>query len=158
MSSSESPGAVLEITCIGNPGTQGSNPRLSATFLESAPVVLLVRPSRTLRARLQAYRVVACDGEGRGSRPNAWRLAATDALVEYALKLDSSLTVARVGFFLDRHRDALMVEERHLATLRKRAPRQPAYLDRKREPGKLVPGWNLVVPERVLTRSWGAVA
>lgn len=81
-----------------------------------------------------------------------------DAVVEYALKLDSSLTVARVGFFLDQHRDALMVEERHLTPLRARAPRQPAYLDRKREPGKLVAGWNLVVPERVLSRSWGAVA
>lgn len=81
-----------------------------------------------------------------------------DAVVEYAQKVDSSLTVARVGFFLDQHRDALMVEERHLAALRERAPRQPAYLDRKREPGKLVAGWNLVVPGRVLTRSWGAVA
>jgi predicted transcriptional regulator of viral defense system len=81
-----------------------------------------------------------------------------DAVVEYALKLDSSLTVARVGFFLDQHRETLMVEERHLAALRARAPAQPLYLDRKREPGKLVRPWNLVVPERVLSRSWGEVA
>ncbi len=44
------------------------------------------------------------------------------------------------------------------AALRVRAPAQPLYLDRKREPGKLVQTWNLVVPERVLSRSWGAVA
>ncbi len=81
-----------------------------------------------------------------------------DAVVKHALKLDSSLTVARVGFFLDQHRETLMAEERHLAALRKRAPAQPLYLDRKREPGKLVRAWNLVVPERVLTRSWAAVA
>jgi len=81
-----------------------------------------------------------------------------DAVVEYVLKLDSSLTVARVGFFLDQHREPLMVEDRHLAALRARVPAQPLYLDRKREPGKLVRAWNLVVPERVLSRSWGAVA
>jgi predicted transcriptional regulator of viral defense system len=81
-----------------------------------------------------------------------------DAVVDYALKLDSSLTAARVGFFLDQHRDVLMVEDRHLAPLRTRAPARPLYLDRKRQPGKLVRPWNLVVPERVLSRSWGAVA
>ncbi len=80
------------------------------------------------------------------------------AVVDYALKLDSSLTVARVGFFLDQHRESLMVEDRHLAPLRQHAPRQPSYLDRKREPGKLVSAWNLVVPERILSRSWAAVA
>jgi len=81
-----------------------------------------------------------------------------DAVVEHALKRDSSLTVARVGFFLEQHRQTLMVEERHLAALRAHAPVQPLYLDRKREPGKLVQAWNLVVPERVLSRSWGTVA
>jgi predicted transcriptional regulator of viral defense system len=81
-----------------------------------------------------------------------------DAVVEYTLKLDSSLTAARVGFFLDQHRQTLMVEDQHLGALRARAPAQPLYLDRKREPGKLVRPWNLVVPERVLSRSWGAVA
>lgn len=81
-----------------------------------------------------------------------------DAVVEYALKLGSSLIVARVGFFLEQHRQGLMVEERHLAPLRAHAPAQPLYLDRKREPGKLVRGWNLVVPERVLSRTWGAVS
>lgn len=80
-----------------------------------------------------------------------------DAVTEYALKLASSLTVARVGFYLEQHRDALMVEDRHLAPLRLRAPRQPRYLDSRRESGRLVSGWNLVVPERVLKRTWEAV-
>jgi hypothetical protein len=81
-----------------------------------------------------------------------------DAAVEYALKLGSSLTVARVGFFFDQHRESLMVEDRHLAPLRARVPPRPVYLDRTREPGKLVRPWNLIVPERVLSRAWGAVA
>jgi len=81
-----------------------------------------------------------------------------DAVVEYALKLGSALTVARVGFFLEQHRDALMVEEHYLDELRAEAPAQPRYLDVDRKPGRLVSGWNLVVPEWVLTRSWQEVA
>lgn len=77
-----------------------------------------------------------------------------DAVVAYALKLRSALTVARVGFFLEQHRDKLMVEDRHLETLHANAPVQPRYLDRRRESGKLVPRWNLVVPQRVLSRTW----
>jgi len=81
-----------------------------------------------------------------------------DAVVGYALELGSALTVARVGFFLEQHRDPLMVEERHLEALHARAPAQPRYLDRRRERGKLVSRWNLVVPERVLSRAWAEVA
>lgn len=81
-----------------------------------------------------------------------------DAVTDYALKLGSAVTVARVGFFLDQHREPLMVEEAHLARLREHAPAQPAYLERgRREPGKLVARWNLVVPQRVLRRDWAAV-
>ncbi len=51
-----------------------------------------------------------------------------------------------------------MVEERHLEALRFHAPGQPRYLDRRREPGKLVSPWNLVVPDRVLSRTWAEVS
>jgi predicted transcriptional regulator of viral defense system len=77
-----------------------------------------------------------------------------DAVLAYALALGSALTLARVGFFLEQHREQLFVEDRHLAPLRARAPKQPRYLDRTREPGRLVKPWNLVVPERVFARSW----
>ena len=77
-----------------------------------------------------------------------------DAVVAYALKLKCALTVARVGFFLEQHSDRLMVEDRHLEALHAHAPAQPRYLDRPREPGKLVTRWNLVVPQRVLSRAW----
>ena len=80
------------------------------------------------------------------------------AVVGHALALGSALTTARVGYFLEQHREALFVEEHHLEALRERAPRQPRYLDRKREAGRLVKPWNLVVPERVLNRTWAEVA
>jgi predicted transcriptional regulator of viral defense system len=82
-----------------------------------------------------------------------------DAVTDYALKRGSAATVARVGFFLEQHREELMLEESHLERLREHAPSQPTYLERgKRESGKLLTRWNLVVPERVLNRSWAEVA
>jgi predicted transcriptional regulator of viral defense system len=80
------------------------------------------------------------------------------AVVAHAIERNSTLTSARVGFFLEQHREELFVEEQHLAALREHAPRQPQYLDRKREPGRLVKRWNLIVPERVLHRTWAEVA
>ncbi len=81
-----------------------------------------------------------------------------DAVIGYALRLGSALTIARVGFFLEQHREALFVEDRHLATLKEHAPRQPRYLDSTREKGRLVKPWNVVVPERVLNRAWEEAA
>jgi predicted transcriptional regulator of viral defense system len=81
-----------------------------------------------------------------------------DAVIEYAFKRGSAVTTAKVGFYLEQHREALMLEDQHLERLRERAPKRPMYLERgKREPGKLLSRWNLVVPERVLNRSWAEV-
>ena len=81
-----------------------------------------------------------------------------DRVVEYALLLDNATTVARVGFFLEQHRDPLMVGEAHLARLRHHRPRRPHYLDRARRVGRLVTDWNLIVPTDVMERSWAEVA
>ena len=81
-----------------------------------------------------------------------------DKVVEYTLLMDNATTAAKVGFYLDRHREDLMVEDQHLAALRERRPRQPHYLDRnQRRSGSLVADWNLVVPDGVLDQSWGDV-
>lgn len=80
-----------------------------------------------------------------------------DAVIDYALKLGSAVTVARVGFFLEQHREQLMVEERHLKALRTNAPSQPRYFEPERRPGKFVRSWNLIVPEKILSRSWAEV-
>lgn len=80
-----------------------------------------------------------------------------DAVVAYTRVLGSALTAGRVGFFLEAYREPLMVEPNYLEALRELAPAQPRYLDARRERGKFVAGWNLVVPERVLARSWTEV-
>lgn len=78
-----------------------------------------------------------------------------DQVVEYVRLLDNATTAAKVGFFLQRHRDDLMVEDAHLDALRRMRPRQPHYLVRaRRRDCKWVKDWNLMVPEEVLNRSW----
>jgi predicted transcriptional regulator of viral defense system len=81
-----------------------------------------------------------------------------DQVVEYALLLGNATTIAKVGFYLEMHRESLMVEENHLKPLHDRRPRQPHYIDSsKRKSGKLVADWNLVVPVDVFERTWGEV-
>jgi predicted transcriptional regulator of viral defense system len=81
-----------------------------------------------------------------------------DVVIAYAGKLGRALTAARVGFFLEQHRDALMVEDRHLDQLKGQRPRQPRYFDARRRTGRLLPSWNLIVPDDVLGRRWAEVA
>lgn len=82
-----------------------------------------------------------------------------DLVVDYALRLGSALTIARVGFFLEQHREALMAEERHLETLQAHAPKRRQYFERRQgKGGKLIHRWNLIVPKEVLERSWEEVA
>ncbi len=81
-----------------------------------------------------------------------------DKVIEYTLLLENATTAAKVGFFLDQHRETLMVENSHLKRLCEFRPRQPHYLERsRRKAGRLVPDWNLVVPPVVLERSWAEV-
>lgn len=79
-----------------------------------------------------------------------------DAVINYALALDSALTIARVGFFLEQHSEELMIEHASLKRLWVESPRQPRYFDPRREQGRLVPEWNLIVPEAVIERRWEA--
>ena len=80
-----------------------------------------------------------------------------DAVVRHALEAASSLTVARVGFYLEQHRESLMVEEDLLERLRGHVPANPSYMDRQRRSGRLVKRWNLVVPHDLLDRHWDEV-
>jgi predicted transcriptional regulator of viral defense system len=81
-----------------------------------------------------------------------------DQVLEYALLLENATTVAKVGFFLDQHRETLMVEEAHLEPLHKLRPKKPHYMERShRRHGRLVKDWNLVVPPEVLEKTWAEV-
>jgi predicted transcriptional regulator of viral defense system len=81
-----------------------------------------------------------------------------DQVVKYALLLGNATTVAKVGLYLEQHREALMVTDSHLKRLRAHRPAKAHYLDRgRRESGRFVENWNLVVPQTVLERSWQEV-
>ena len=58
-----------------------------------------------------------------------------DEVVAHALLLDNATTAARVGFYLDQHRESLMVEDDHLKALEQCRPRQPHYLERSKRGG-----------------------
>ena len=76
-------------------------------------------------------------------------------VVEYALLLNNATTAAKVGYFLDQHRQSLMVTDKHLHPLKQRRPKQPHYLERGRgRGGRLASEWNLVVPQSIVDRSW----
>ena len=80
-----------------------------------------------------------------------------DLVVEYVRLLDNATTAAKVGYYLQRHAESLMVEERHLEPLRELRPKQPHYLQRGRS-GKLDSDWNLVVPISLARRAWEEIA
>ena len=81
-----------------------------------------------------------------------------DRVIEYALLLDNATTVAKVGFFLEQHRESLMVEDKHLRPLLEHRPKRPHYLDRSRKkPTRFAADWNLVVPLDIFERSWQEV-
>ena len=81
-----------------------------------------------------------------------------DQIIEYVFLLENATTAAKVGFFLQQHREILMVEDTHLTPLRKMRPRQPHYFIRsKRKGSQWVKDWNLLIPAEILNRSWGEV-
>jgi len=81
-----------------------------------------------------------------------------EQVVEYVLLLANASATAKVGFFLEQHRERLFVEEQHLEPLRKMRPGRPLYLNRgKRKNSRLVKAWNLMVPDEILNRSWAEI-
>jgi len=119
---------------------------LRVTSLERTLVDVLDRPELT------------------GSWEEIWRSLESieffdiDQVVEYVLLLENATTAAKVGFFLEQHKETLMVDDIHLKPLRKLRPKRPHYLIRgKRRGGRLVKEWNLMVPDEILNQSWGEV-
>ena len=94
-----------------------------------------------------------------GGWEEAWRSLESveyfdlDLIVEYVNLLGNRTTAAKVGYYLQGHAQALMVEDRHLNPLRQLRPEQPHYLERGK-PGKLVGDWNLVVPPSLHGKTW----
>jgi predicted transcriptional regulator of viral defense system len=77
-----------------------------------------------------------------------------DKVIEYALLLDSANTNARLGFFLEQHKEKFSVKKSHLDPLRHHKPSVPRKMSGSVSKGILVREWNLVVPADVFNRSW----
>jgi len=79
-------------------------------------------------------------------------------VVRHALNLASRTTAARVGWFLEEHREQWMIPESAFDQLSAMVPRSPVYLNRShREHGVLHHRWNLIVPQRIHARGWAEV-
>jgi predicted transcriptional regulator of viral defense system len=99
-----------------------------------------------------------------GGWEEAWRSLETveffdlDVVVRYTLYLGNATTTAKVGYFLDAHREPLMVEENVLKQLRDKRPKEPQYVMRDRsEPNRLLSDWNLMLPVEWVERAWETV-
>lgn len=144
-----------------------------------------VVPSATLRRKKKAF-VFCTEVERRGlpcrvttvertlvdvlDRPDlaggleeAWRSLAgipmfdLEVVVKYVRLCGQATLAAKVGFFLEQHRETHGVSEQVLTRLRRMRPEQPHYLDRKLG-GRMAAGWNLIVPAAILGREWEAAA
>jgi predicted transcriptional regulator of viral defense system len=71
------------------------------------------------------------------------------AVVEYVQLRELATLAAKVGLFLEQHREHFSVPAHALEVLRSRRPRAPHYLDRSKS-SKLVANWNLIVPTVLL--------
>jgi len=81
-----------------------------------------------------------------------------DRVIEYVVLLGNATTAAKAGYYLEEHREKLMVEEGHLERLAALRPKEPHYLARgAKTERKLVGRWNLVVPASLATRVWEQV-
>lgn len=79
----------------------------------------------------------------------------TRKVVEYALLLENSTTVAKVGFFLEQRPSHLAADKSLVNQLRSHIPKQPHYMDRQnRGEGKYFEKWQLIVPMEIINRSW----
>ncbi len=76
-----------------------------------------------------------------------------DTIVEYVHLLGNKTTAGKVGYYLEQHAEELMVDKSYLNELRGLCPKQPHYLERG-EPGIFVKDWNIVVPQRLVNKSW----
>lgn len=79
-------------------------------------------------------------------------------VIEYVALLGNATTAAKVGYFLEAHREQIGVENDDLKELEAYIPKAPHYLERThRRSGILSERWNLVVPRSVMNKSWEEV-
>ena len=78
-----------------------------------------------------------------------------DMVLGYVTALENATTAAKVGFYLEQHREALMVSDEYIKRIKNLCPKSPHYMDRDyQDDGQLLADWNLIVPADVLQKNW----
>jgi predicted transcriptional regulator of viral defense system len=77
-----------------------------------------------------------------------------DESIDYALHLATKTAIAKLGFFLEENQARLMVSKTQLNLLQAHVPKKPLYWKKNQRNGKLIPRWNIVIPEELVSRSW----
>jgi predicted transcriptional regulator of viral defense system len=78
-----------------------------------------------------------------------------DQVLKYALLLSKRTTIAKLGVFLDTHRDRLMIPDAYFEQLLIHRPNKPFYLiHNQKTPQKMLAKWNVIVPLSLLNREW----
>ena len=73
-----------------------------------------------------------------------------DRVVGYVERLENATTASKVGWVLERHQEQFGVDSSMLSRIEHLRPRGPHYLSRtRRESGRFISRWNLVVPRTV---------
>lgn len=96
-----------------------------------------------------------------GGLEEIWRSLANlqqvniDKIVNYALLLDNTTTIAKVGFYLRTRQKDWHIEEKYFSILKEHMPLSVHYMDRKnRLQGKLIKEWRLMVPKELINQNW----
>ena len=77
-----------------------------------------------------------------------------DVILQYLEIRRQKNLYARVGFFLEQHRNDFHVEESFLDRLARNVSAQPVYWTPGRKGGVLANRWNLILPAAVMHRNW----
>ncbi|OGT39955.1 MAG: hypothetical protein A3E81_02225 [Gammaproteobacteria bacterium RIFCSPHIGHO2_12_FULL_36_30] len=76
-------------------------------------------------------------------------------IIDYAILLKNSTTIAKVGLYLRLHQKQWAISEKYFEKLKKYLPQSVHYLDRNhRINGKFIKEWHIVVPNELMNEQW----
>lgn len=117
-------------------------------------IIRITNPARTFVDALD--RVELCGGWEEVVRSIS-NMAVLDvnAVIKYCLLLNNRILAAKVGFFLEQRQGAFSVNNDVLQLLMEKKPlTSQSLVAHEREGGRLVKRWNIILPLRVLEKSW----
>jgi predicted transcriptional regulator of viral defense system len=78
-----------------------------------------------------------------------------NSVIKYCLLLNNRILAAKVGFFLEQRQGAFSINSDIIQPLLEKKPLTPQSLvAHEKEGGQLIKRWNLILPLRVLKKSW----